>query len=95
MALPGVSAKRWTPTELRRSVHDRGRNIVDLAVLPADSGEAIADLAVPRERPELCRTGGLGPDAVAVLATINEPTLARLRAARAAATELAWLQLVR
>jgi hypothetical protein len=31
-------------------VHDRGRVLVDLAVLLADGGEAIADIDVPRPR---------------------------------------------
>jgi Transposase DDE domain group 1 len=38
-----------------RSVHDRGRVLVDLAVLIADGGEAIADIDVLRHQPELFR----------------------------------------
>jgi hypothetical protein len=34
-------------------VHEPGRVAVDLAVLPADGGEAIADLAVLRQQPSL------------------------------------------
>lgn len=74
---------------LRRSAHEPGRVAVDLAVLLADGGEAIADLAVLRQQPELF--GPVASDATAwrVLAAIDEPGLARLRAARAAARELA------
>jgi hypothetical protein len=78
---------------IRRSAHEPGGVAVDLAVLLADGGEAIADLAVLRQQPELF--GSVASDATAwrVLATIDEPGLARLRAARAAAREPAWLQL--
>ncbi|MET8374048.1 IS1380 family transposase [Micromonospora profundi] len=78
---------------LRRSAHEPGRVAVDLAVLLADGGEAIADLAVLRQQPDLF--GPVASDATAwrVLAAIDEAGLARMRAARAAARELAWLQL--
>jgi hypothetical protein len=47
----------------RRSAHDPGRVAVDLAVLIADGGEAIADLAVLREQPRLF--GAVASDATA------------------------------
>jgi hypothetical protein len=77
----------------RRSAHDPGRVAIDLAVLLADGGEAIADLAVLRQQPRLF--GPVASDATAwrVLDSIDEPALARVRAARAAARELAWAQL--
>ena len=77
----------------RRSAHDPGRVAVDLAVLLADGGEAIADLAVLRQQPRLF--GPVASDATAwrVLDSIDEPALARVRAARAAAREVAWAQL--
>jgi hypothetical protein len=77
----------------RRSAHEPGRVAVDLAVLLADGGETIADLGVLRQQPDLF--GQVASDATAwrVLAAIDEPRLVRLRAARAAARELAWLQL--
>ncbi len=69
----------------RRSAHDPGRVAVDLAVLLADGGEAIADLAALRQQPRLF--GSVASDATAwrVLDGIDESALARLRAARAAA----------
>ena len=78
---------------LRRSAHDPDRVGVDLAVLLADGGEAIADLAVLRQQPRLF--GPVASDATAwrVLDSIDEPALARVRAARAAAREVAWAQL--
>ena len=37
----------------RRAGHDPGRVLTDLAVLLADGGEAISDLAVLRNQPEV------------------------------------------
>jgi hypothetical protein len=78
----------------RRSVHDPGRVLADLAVLLADGGEAISDLAVLREQPEL-----FGPVActatawrtLQAVAARGAQGLAGLYAARAAARERAWL----
>jgi hypothetical protein len=78
----------------RRSAHDPGRVAVDFAVLLADGGEAIADLAVLRQQPRLF--GQVASDATAwrVLDSIDDAALVRVRAARASARELAWAQLV-
>src|SRR3954451_14105199 len=40
-------------TRERRSGHDPGQVLADLAVILADGGEAISDLAVLRDQPEL------------------------------------------
>jgi Transposase DDE domain group 1 len=78
----------------RRSGHDPGRVAVDLAVMLADGGEAIADLGVLRHQPGLF--GPVASDATAwrVLAGMDTGALARLRAARAAAREVAWAQTI-
>lgn len=73
--------------------HDPGRVAVDLAVMLADGGEAIADLAVLRDQAELFGQVASDPTAWRVLAALDDAALARLRAARAAARELAWAQL--
>ena len=78
---------------VRRAVHEPGRVAVDLAVLLADGGETIADLAVLRQQPGLFGPVASDPTAWRVLDSIDEAALARLRAARAAARELAWAQL--
>jgi hypothetical protein len=44
--------KRW-PGGQRQPGHDLGRVAVDLAVMPADGGEAISDLAVLRDQEQL------------------------------------------
>jgi hypothetical protein len=50
---------RWRP---RRSVHDPGKTVLDLAVAIALGGDCLADAAVLRAQPELFGAGGLGPD---------------------------------
>jgi hypothetical protein len=77
----------------RQRGHDRGRVAVDLAVMLADGGEAIADLAVLRDQPDLF--GPVASDATAwrVLSSLDSEVLARLRTARAVAREVAWAQL--
>jgi hypothetical protein len=81
------------PSRQRRSIHKPGRVAVDLAVMLADGGEAIADLAVLRHQPGLFRRVASDPTAWRVLRGIDAGAVARLRAARAAAREIAWAQL--
>jgi hypothetical protein len=75
----------------RRCRHDPGRVLVDVAVMLADGGEAISDLAVLRDQPELFGAVASTATAWRVLNGIEEATLARLRGARAVARERAWL----
>ena len=63
-------------------------------MLLADGGEAIADLAVLRQQSGLFGPVASDPTAWRVLDNIDTPALARVRAARAAARELAWAQLL-
>jgi hypothetical protein len=72
--------------------HDPGRVAIDVAVMLADGGQAIADLATLRDQPGLFGAVASDPTAWRVLAGIDEAGLARLRAARAAAREVAWAQ---
>jgi hypothetical protein len=76
----------------RRPVHGPGRVAVDVAVMLADGGETISDLAVLRDQPGLF--GQVASDATAwrVLADLDDAALSRLRQARAAAREVAWAQ---
>jgi hypothetical protein len=80
------------PLRRRDRGHDPGRVALDVAVMLADGGEAIADLAVLRDQGELF--GSVASDATAwrVLDAIDATALDRLRAARARARELAWAQ---
>jgi hypothetical protein len=77
----------------RRGRHDPGRVAVDLAVMLADGGEAIADRAVLRDQTALF--GPVASDVTAwrLLSDMDSAVLGRLRDARAQARELAWSQL--
>jgi hypothetical protein len=80
------------PLRVRQSGHDPGRVAVDLAVMLADGGEAIADLAVLRNQADLFGPVASDPTAWRLLSDLDTAALARLRAARAHAREVAWAQ---
>lgn len=67
---------------------------VDLAVMLADGGETITDLAVLRDQREVFGPVAATPTAWRLLADIGPPALAALREARATARDIAWLQAV-
>src|SRR4051812_50017242 len=75
------------PTRERNSGHDPGRVLADVAVMLADGGEAISDLAVLRDQPELFGPVASTATAWRVLDRIDQAALGRLRQARAAARE--------
>ncbi|MEV8518045.1 IS1380 family transposase [Dactylosporangium sp. NPDC051484] len=76
----------------RRGVHDPGRVAVDIAVMLADGGEAISDLAVLRDQTQLFGPVASDPTAWRLLSDMDSAVLSRLHAARAQARELAWAQ---
>ena len=74
-------------------IHDRGRVLIDVAVMLADGGESISDIGVLRHQP-----GALGPVASAptVWRTLDEVTAGKRRkiqVARARARRHVWSQL--
>lgn len=75
----------------RRSAHAPGRVLADLAVMLADGGVAIGDLAVLRDQPDLFGPVASAATAWRVLDAIEEPLLDQVKVARAAARERAWL----
>jgi hypothetical protein len=77
----------------RQGGHDPGRVAVDVAVMLADGGEAISDLAVLRDQPSLFGPVASDPTAWRLLSTMDSRVLDRLRAARAVTRETAWAQL--
>lgn len=80
------------PLRPRGTGHDPGRIATDLAVMLADGGEAIADLAVLRDQAGVFGSVASTPTAWRMLADTDERTLASLRSARAQAREVAWMQ---
>ena len=86
----GLSAA-MAQTRQRRSGHDPGRVLADLAVMVADGGTSLSDLKVLRDQPELFGTVASDPTAWRVLDSIDEPAMAAINAARAAARAVAWM----
>ena len=77
----------------RAGGHDPGRVALDVAVMIADGGKAIADLGVLRAQPQLFGAVASDPTAWRALELVDTAALGRLRAARAAARDVAWAQL--
>lgn len=75
----------------RRSAHAPGRVLTDLAVLLADGGETITDLAVLRHQPGLFGPVASTATAWRVLDLVDDGVLGELKRARAVARERAWL----
>ena len=84
--LCGALAGTWE----RRSAHDPGRVLCDLAVMAADGGSCVSDLAVLAGQGALFGNIASVPTARRVLLKIGESELERIRQARALARERAW-----
>ena len=78
------------PTKRRRRGHDRGQVLADLAVMIADGGDAISDLAALRDKPELFGEVASTPTAWRTLEAIDAAALERIAVARAAARAAVW-----
>lgn len=89
----GLSAglsEAMAPTKKRRRGHDRGRVLVDLAVMIADGGEAISDLAVLRDQPGVFGDVASTPTAWRALEAVDDDALAGIAQARADARARVW-----
>ena len=64
--------------------------MADLAVMIADGGEAISDLAVLRNQPALFGEVASDPTAWRTLHSVDGAALDRIRSARSAARRLVW-----
>ena len=78
------------PTKQRRRGHDRGQVLADVAVMIADGGDAISDLSVLRNQPELFGEVASTPTAWRALEAIDAAALERIATARAAARKKVW-----
>lgn len=78
------------PTKQRRRGHDRGQVLTDVAVMIAGGGTAISDLAVLRDQPDLFGEVASTPTAWRTLEAVDDPALARIADARAAARRRVW-----
>ena len=77
-------------TRERRSGHDPGRVFCDLAVMAADGGRCVSDLAALAGQPSLFGEVASVSTARRVLLSIGEAQLELIRAARATARARAW-----
>jgi len=77
-------------TRERRSAHDPGRVLCDLAVMAADGGQCVSDLQALAGQPALFGNLASVPTARRVLLSIGQPQIDRVRQARALARARAW-----
>ena len=83
-------SEAMAPTKRRRSGHDRGRVLIDLAVALADGATAISDLRVLSDQPALFGEVASVPTAWRALAAVDDAALGRIATARAQARRRAW-----
>jgi len=74
----------------RRSAHAPGRVLADLAVMLADGGVTIGDLAVLRDQPAVFGPVASTATAWRVLDSVDESLLDQVKLARAATRDRAW-----
>ena len=85
----GLSAA-MAHTRRRRSAHDPGVVLTQLAVMLADGGDCLADIAVLRQQPDLFGGVASDPTVWRALDSIHCDGLRNIAAARAAARAVAW-----
>jgi len=85
-ALSGAMA----PICRRRRRHDPGRVLVDVAVVLADGGDCLSDVAALRDQPDLFGHIASTPTVWRVIEAIGEERLGAIRQARATARARAW-----
>ncbi len=86
LGLPSALSGALSGTVLRRSRHDRGRVLTQVALSIAGGGRCLSDLGVLRNQPELF--GEVASDATAwrIFDAVDDDTLERIRSARATVT---------
>jgi hypothetical protein len=77
-------------TRERRSAHDPGRVVRDLAVMLADGGDCVTDMDAYRGQERLFGAKASETTTHRVIKSIDEQLLSQIRAARAAARARAW-----
>ena len=90
VGLTGALSRALAVTRERRSAHDRGRVVRDVAVMLADGGDCVTDLDAYRGQERLFGAKASETTTHRVLKSVDEQLLDRIRAARAAARARAW-----
>jgi len=78
------------PTKQRRRGYDRGEVLVDVAVMLADGGKTISDVAVLRDQSELFGEVASHATVWRALEAVDDAALERVKTARAQARANAW-----
>jgi Transposase DDE domain group 1 len=82
--------RRWHPPSSVAVPHDRGEVLVDVAVMLADGGDTISDVAVLRDQPDLFGDVASHATVWRTLDAVDTITLERIKIARAQARAKAW-----
>lgn len=90
LGLTSALSVAMAPTKQRRRGHDRGEVLVDVAVMLADGGETISDVAVLRDQPDLFGEVASHPTVWRTLEAVDDAALGRIKTARAQARARAW-----
>jgi len=90
VGLTSALSTAMAATKQRRRGHDRGEVLVDVAVMLADGGETISDVAVLRDQPDLFGEVASHPTVWRTLAAVDDDALGRIKRARAQARRRAW-----
>jgi hypothetical protein len=90
LGLTAALSEAMAPTRERRSAHDPGVVVRDLAVSVADGGDCLSDLGVLRGQEGLFGPVASESTAHRVIKSIDAVALEATRAARAKALKLAW-----
>ncbi|MGH2609074.1 MAG: IS1380 family transposase [Tepidiformaceae bacterium] len=83
-------SRAMAPTRRRRSAHDPGKVLVDIAVALADGADCLADLAVLRANADVFGPVASDPTAWRVVSSIGTVELDAVNAARARTRARAW-----
>jgi len=79
VGLTDALSAAMAPTKQRRRGHDRGGVLVDVAVMLADGGDTISDVAVLRDQPDLFGDVASHPTVWRTLEAVDEASLQRSR----------------
>ncbi len=90
VGLTSALSAAMAPTKQRRRGHDRGEVLVDVAVMLADGGDTISDVAVLRDQPDLFGEVASHPTVWRTLEAVDTGALERIKSARAQARCRAW-----
>jgi hypothetical protein len=90
LGLCAALSEAMAPTKQRRRGHDRGEVLVDIAVMLADGGTTISDVAVLRDQPELFGEIASHATVWRTLKAVDGAAHARIKTARAQARSRAW-----